>query len=59
VEGKRSESTHHAILLNQVEHRPMIAEQFPDWPGRMEWWDVADPHAAMSEEGSPDFIISD
>lgn len=32
----------HIIALDNAEHRPMIAAQFPDWVNRVTYWDVPD-----------------
>jgi protein-tyrosine phosphatase len=47
------ESAHRVIILDETEHRPMLAEQFPGWLDRVEWWHVADLHAATVEEALP------
>ncbi len=43
----------HVVVLDEVEHRPMLQEQFPDWLDRVEWWRVADLHALTSEQALP------
>ncbi|VVM05050.1 arsenate reductase [Methylacidimicrobium cyclopophantes] len=32
----------HAIALQEREHRPMIARLFPEWVGRIRFWDIDD-----------------
>lgn len=30
------------VAINRVEHQPMMERQFPDWAGKITYWDVAD-----------------
>jgi protein-tyrosine phosphatase len=38
------------VALKETEHRPMVAEQFPGWEGRVRFWDVSDIHETTPEE---------
>ncbi len=45
------------IALKEVEHRPMMLKQFPEWADRIEYWHVHDidfspPEAALPEIAS-------
>ena len=33
---------HHAVALNEPEHRPLMLERFPNWADRIEYWQVCD-----------------
>jgi protein-tyrosine phosphatase len=44
------EAADHVIALKELEHRPMMAAQFPDWADRIEYWDVHDLDCATAEE---------
>jgi protein-tyrosine phosphatase len=39
------------IALNEGEHRPMLAEQFPEWAERAEFWHIPDLDQAPPTEG--------
>ncbi len=41
------------IVLDEIEHRPMMALLFPEWESRVDYWRVADLHAATVEEALP------
>ena len=30
------------VALSDAEHRPMVAEAFPEWVDRFQWWEVGD-----------------
>ncbi|MCB0191706.1 MAG: low molecular weight phosphatase family protein [Anaerolineae bacterium] len=32
----------HVIALDETEHRPYLAERFPDWPDKVIYWSVRD-----------------
>lgn len=51
--GEDLESASRVVLLDEVEHRPMLTQQFPDWLDRVVWWHVADLHATTSNEALP------
>lgn len=36
------ESADHIVALNEVEHRPIMSERFPDWVSRIQYWDIGD-----------------
>jgi protein-tyrosine phosphatase len=38
------------IALDEEEHRPYMEELFPDWPDRIEYWQVGDLHIVTAEE---------
>jgi predicted translation initiation factor SUI1 len=37
------------VALKDAEHRPLLAERFPDWAERVEYWHVDDAPAALGE----------
>jgi len=39
------------IALKDEEHRPMIRKLFPDWEGRVVFWDVGDQPAVTPDDG--------
>ena len=39
------------IALKEAEHRPILAEQLPDWVHRVEYWHVHDLDCAGPEDG--------
>ena len=41
------------IALKEAEHRAMLAEQFPLWADRVEYWHVDDLDCAQPEEALP------
>jgi protein-tyrosine phosphatase len=41
------------IALKELEHRPMMRAQFPDWEHRVEYWQVHDLDAATPEQAIP------
>ncbi len=43
----------HTVVLDEVEHRPMLREQFPEWLDKVEWWRIADLHAVTAAEALP------
>ena len=42
-----------AIAVKEVEHRPMMAEQFPLWADQVEYWHIDDIDCAQPEEALP------
>lgn len=38
------------IALKEAEHRPMMAERFPEWEDRAEYWHIHDLDKATAEE---------
>jgi protein-tyrosine phosphatase len=36
------------IALQEAEHRPLLAERFPSWVAKVEYWQVADDAAALA-----------
>lgn len=40
----------HVVAVKETEHRPMVAERFPDWLARIEFWEVHDLDAATPDE---------
>jgi len=47
-------SAAHIVALKETEHRPLLAERFPDWVGRVDYWhiddvDQAPPSVALAE----------
>jgi protein-tyrosine phosphatase len=41
------------IAVKEAEHRAMMAEQFPDWTNRTEYWHVDDIDCAPPDEALP------
>ena len=41
------------VALKELEHRPEIRRQFPDWEDQIEFWDVHDLDCATPEEALP------
>jgi protein-tyrosine phosphatase len=41
------------VALKEMEHRPLLAEQFPGWEERVEYWHVHDLDCATPEEALP------
>lgn len=44
----------HVVAMKEAEHRPMLAERFPAWVDRVEYWHVDDLDCAV-----PDATLSD
>jgi protein-tyrosine phosphatase len=36
------ESANYIVALNEVEHRPLMSERFPNWESRIKYWAVGD-----------------
>ena len=32
----------HVVALNEVEHRPLMSERFPNWESRVQYWEIGD-----------------
>lgn len=43
----------HIVAVNEREHRPMIAESYPLWPHRVEYWHIDDLDDAPPSEALP------
>jgi protein-tyrosine phosphatase len=41
------------VAVKEGEHRAMMAEQFPDWTDRIEYWHVDDIDCATADEALP------
>ena len=41
------------VAVKEAEHRPLMAEQFPDWADRLEYWDVDDLDCETAEVALP------
>jgi protein-tyrosine phosphatase len=41
------------IALKEAEHRPLMESRFPDWAGRIEYWQVHDLDYALPSEALP------
>ena len=39
------------VALKDEEHRPMIREMFPEWEGRIIFWDVGDQPEVTPDDG--------
>lgn len=48
------QSAHHVIAVKEAEHRPMIAQFFPDWVERVEFWKVDDVDYSGPEVALPE-----
>lgn len=44
---------HQVIALKELEHRPLMRQQFPDWEDRIQYWAVHDLDAAGPDEAIP------
>ncbi|MEQ8786664.1 MAG: hypothetical protein RIC55_10215 [Pirellulaceae bacterium] len=44
----------HVVAVKEHEHRPLLAEQFPDWTDRVEFWHVHDLDCAAPEHALPE-----
>lgn len=54
VDEQDLENASHIIAVKAEEHRPVIADRYPDWVDRVEFWDVHDidcqePGSALEE----------
>jgi protein-tyrosine phosphatase len=36
------ENASHVVALDEVEHRPLMRERFPDWEQRIQYWSIGD-----------------
>ena len=52
TEGDLQES-HLVVALKELEHRPLIAAQFPQWERTVQYWDVDDVDCAAPDEAIP------
>jgi protein-tyrosine phosphatase len=43
----------HVVAVKETEHRPLIADQFPAWLSRVEFWSVHDVDCAHASEAMP------
>lgn len=48
------ESARRVIALKEIEHRPMMRRQFPDWEDKITYWHVHDIDVAHPEEALPE-----
>lgn len=46
-------SAHHVVAVKELEHRPLIAANFPTWLDRVEFWEVHDVDCADACEAIP------
>jgi protein-tyrosine phosphatase len=42
VQSEDLESAALVVALSETEHRPLLAQAFPEWLDRIEWWEVGD-----------------
>ncbi|MBM4002949.1 MAG: low molecular weight phosphatase family protein [Planctomycetes bacterium] len=47
------DAAQHVVALNEREHRPMIAQRFPDWVNSIEYWAFEDVDIASPAEILP------
>lgn len=47
------EAADHVVAIKELEHRPIIAAQFPNWLERTEYWGVHDLDCAAPNEAFP------
>lgn len=47
------EDAQHIIALKQMEHRPLLANSFPEWAGQIEYWHVHDIEDVHPEQALP------
>ena len=47
------QAAHHVVAVKEVEHRPLIAANFPDWIERVEFWEVHDVDCADACDAMP------
>ncbi len=45
------EQADYIIALNQAKHQPLLAERFPGWANKVEFWDVEDSPKALAQIG--------
>ena len=43
-------SAHRVIALKEAEHRPYLAQRYPTWPDRVEYWHIHDLDKATPAE---------
>jgi protein-tyrosine phosphatase len=43
----------HVVAVKELEHRPLIAAQFPAWVDRVEFWQIHDVDCADANEAIP------
>lgn len=48
------ESAALVVALHEPEHRPLLAEQFPDWVSRVEFWSIPDVNEVHHREALPE-----
>ena len=41
------------VAVKEIEHRPLMADQFPAWVDRIEYWHIDDLDCAQPEEALP------
>jgi protein-tyrosine phosphatase len=46
-------ASHLVVAVKEVEHRPLMADQFPDWEDRVEYWHIDDLDCAPAELAIP------
>jgi protein-tyrosine phosphatase len=42
-------AAHLVIALKEIEHRPLLAERFPHWTDRVDYWHIDDVDCATAE----------
>ncbi len=53
VDERDFAAAHHVVAVKRTEHHPLIAEKFPTWLDRVEFWEVHDLDCAGPEEAMP------
>ncbi len=46
-------ASHHVVAVKRDEHYPLMARRFPEWLGRVEFWDVHDIDCASPADALP------
>ncbi|MDH3709696.1 MAG: hypothetical protein OER04_07395 [Cyclobacteriaceae bacterium] len=54
LDPKDLSDAYHVILMDEIEHRPMMTEEYPEWLSRVDFWQIRDidfesPHSALAK----------
>jgi protein-tyrosine phosphatase len=47
----------HVVAVKETEHRPIIAARFPNWLGKVQFWEVHDLDFAQPDQAIPQLEI--